>query len=973
MLGFLFGLLGSAPAALALDPDKPLGQYAVEVFPARAGLPGTWVRDLAQTRDGYLWIATFGGAARYDGARMWALSAAPPFENLRDVMALGVAPDDTLWVIPSGGPPVCVRDGRAGPCFPPDVTLSRDERLVDVATTAQGTWLLARKRLWWFSEAGLVAVPAPAFSRGLVVHADRKGRVWVGTTAGLLVGDQHGVSVFAPDKASAKALLTPVTAILELPEGQLWFGTHAGLVLLEGASSRLYVAGEGLPPGRITHLARDGAGSLWVGTTEGLVRKRGEHFESFAVADGLPHREVTAVLEDQEGSLWVGTRVGGIAQFSDRTVEAETGPPSLRGGQWVESVCEDATGAMWFGHRGGAIRWRDGQERLFGTAEGLPSQHVYTFAPSSDGALWIGTSDGVARLRGDRVELSQRTEERVEALFLDSDGSLWMGLVGGVLGRLVGDKLERHLPSEPDRLGNIRSMVRDPQGVLWLAGSRGLGRFVGGRVVVDEPHVRAIRSQHLDAEGRLWLSTSRGLLSIVEGRRRFVPFVPGSFGGHLFQVITDAEGNLWVGSSVGLLRIDKEQLDAVASGRRAEVHPLALDVTDRRRDVTAMSTRQPSTWRDRSGRLWFASDQGVLSVDPAKLRLNSRPPTVRIDEAMVDGRAVSRGKIALLPPGPGNLAFRFSAITLLEPHKSLHRYRLEGFDKAWVDAGSRRVAYYTNIPPGHYRFRVIGSNADGVWSRQGDVVEFRLAPHFYDTAWFYAGLGALFLGAIAAAYRVRVRSLRRQYLAVFAERTRVARELHDTLLQGMSAVGLQIRAIRRRLSAGAPEAAGALESVERLVSSSLAETRRFLGDLREQPAGGGDLRVALERMLGRMLQGRTETFTLEVVGEPLLLPDDVKGTLFRIAQEAVNNALRHAGATHLHIRIEYDPETVRMTVRDNGKGFDESSAMGPTQGHFGLLGMRERAASIGTLTIRTAPGEGTAVEILTGPLKKTET
>ena len=311
---------------------------------------------------------------------------------------------------------------------------------------------------------------------------------------------------------------------------------------------------------------------------------------------------------------------------------------------------------------------------------------------------------------------------------------------------------------------------------------------------------------HVDDRGRLWITTGAGLVQLAEdnGPPRIFGPRQGLTDRQLFQVLTDGRGFVWVGSSRGILRLSEHDLDEVAAGRRPRLHFLSLDTSDRRRDVMATNIRQPGATRDSEGRLWFATEQGALMIDPRRLRVNDRPPTVRIENAFADGRPVLRGRDNQLPPGPGNLAFRFSAVTLLEPHKGLHRYMLEGFDAGWIEAGSRREAYYTNIPPGRYRFRVQGSNADGLWNQEGDVLPFHLRPHFYRTPWFYALLAGLACAGVTLLWRLRVRSLRRQYLAAFTERSRVARELHDTLLQGMSAVGLQLRGLRRRLSREAP-------------------------------------------------------------------------------------------------------------------------------------------------------------------------
>jgi signal transduction histidine kinase len=330
---------------------------------------------------------------------------------------------------------------------------------------------------------------------------------------------------------------------------------------------------------------------------------------------------------------------------------------------------------------------------------------------------------------------------------------------------------------------------------------------------------------------------------------------------------------------------------------------------------------------------------------------------VVIESAVVDGRPAT----GELPPGRGDVELRFAAITLVEPHRARHRYLLEGFDRDWVDAGTRRVAHYTNIPPGHYRFRVRGANADGVWNEAGAEVTFSIRPHFYRTAWFYALVALAALSLIFALYRLRLRSLGRAYVAAFEERSRLARELHDTLLQGMAAIGMQLRGVRRRIEPAAPAAARALESVEDMVTLSLDETRRLVWNLRDDAAQAGDLGVALARLGERLTQGRPVTCSTRVEGAATRLPNGVQDQLFRIAQEAVANAVKHAAAHRITIELEYRGEEVRLAIADDGRGFDP--AVGAPAGHFGLVGMRERAARIGALAIDSRPGGGTRVEI----------
>ena len=348
--------------------------------------------------------------------------------------------------------------------------------------------------------------------------------------------------------------------------------------------------------------------------------------------------------------------------------------------------------------------------------------------------------------------------------------------------------------------------------------------------------------------------------------------------------------------------------------------------------------------------------------------VNALPPPVIIEEALVDGRAAVRGVMNHFPPGSGAFEFHFAAITLLDPRKAQHRYRLEGFDAGWVEAGTRRSAYYTNMKPGRYRFRVQGSNADGVWNEAGDALELTLAPHVYQTWWFFAlaGLGAL--AGAAGVHRLRLQKVRDRYAAIYSERTRVARELHDSLLQGMTAALMHLRGLRKRFApeaAAAPPAtvAGEIKAVEDLVASNIEETRHFVWDLRER--GGAPppaLPAALED-LAAPLGDRLE-IAVTVEGRPVPLSRHAQRELLRIAHEALTNVVKHAQARRVEVRLAYDERTLTLSIRDDGRGFDPQAAAGISTGHFGLAGIRERASLLGQLQLDAQPGRGTEVTVM---------
>ena len=957
-------LLATSSPARALDASKRLSGCTVDTWRSRDGLPGAWVRAIAQSPDGYLWLGTQGGLVRYGGGRMVPVQPERAFEEAADVVGLHAARDGTLWILPARGAPVCLRAGALGGCLGEE-HWPEGVRVSAVDEDAEGTlWIASSDGIHRLRDRHLERVqPARAWGQGNVtaVHRDRQGRLWVGTSAGLFVSAGGGALVAADPPGATLA----VNAIFEARD-HLWVAADHALVRVDGGAA--VVAGDSVQAlRRTTSVVEDRDGNVWVGTRAGLVRYQAGHEpETFTRADGLPDDDITAVFEDREGSLWVGTHGGGLAQFTDRTLDGQAGPPSLRD-QWISSVAEDEGGVLWVGTALGLTRWKDGKERTFTSADGLPSDQVLAVLPGPDGVLWIGTEKGLARWRGGRIEVPVAIDAPIPSLLWDGD-ALWMGAGEGVA-RLAGEQLERIPPVEGLRgVSEVRGLARDDRGTMWISGGGRLLNVEGGKLVKPSAaRVGKVRSLFRDGDGTLWLGTRDGLVRVRNGVWRTFGAAEGLERADFYQVIADDRGGLWVGASQGLLRITRASLDELDRGKRARLDVLSFDVSDQGREVGATRTRQPGAWKGRDGRLWFATQRGVVSVDPARVQRNAVAPPVFVEEAIVDGRRARRGANEF-PPGSGAMEFHFAAITLLEPQKAQHRYRLEGFEDHWVEAGTRRVAYYTNVRPGHYRFRVQGSNADGVWNEAGDALSLTLAPHFHQTWFFYGGAALAVLGLVLAFHRMRLAQVHGRYVATFAERTRVARELHDSLLQGMAAVLMRLRGLRKLYGGAVPRPSdgaitGEITEIEEVVAANIEETRRLLWDLRGESRGAVDLGAALGRLAQKLGGARGVEVRPTVEGTPTPLPQHVCRELLLITQEAITNALEHAAPTKIDVHLQHQPRAVVLTIRDDGRGFDAAAAPGAEAGHFGLQGMRERAAALGTFSVESRPGEGTRIVV----------
>ena len=993
VLGVVLPGGGEARAA-----DKQLAQFSVEHWRVKDGLPGDSVVALAQATDGQLWIATLGGLAHYDGIRFTRARAGDSRLAPLDVRRLLAGADGSVW---AGSPyfaPLRVRVGQPAvpvpgwPAGQSTAAWAQDARGEIWVATGGGLVRISEGRVlegprrWQFDEragppernpAAAATGPSP---RPTELRFDRAGTAWLGTDRGLFTLS-GGRLRRHPGVPAGDA----VTAIHEDRRGTVWVAAGGQLHGLDAERSRRFGRAEGLPAGKIVSLADDEGGNLWLGTADGLGRLRDGRFQLYTGADGLTEKDITAVLVDREGSLWVGTRNGGLSQFSARTLDTAGVPDEVRTAE-VASLIEDAEGAMWFAMRDrGVMRSHEGRALKYTRADGLPSDQVWTLMPGQGdpggpveqmGDVWIGTGAGLRRWRGGSIQDPGIWPEPAMSLYRDRDGALWIG-GNGALGRLAPDgQLKRFGVADGLPPRQVRSLAEDPQGTLWVGGM-GIPPIVhlhadGQRFVrpsgLHKRRLSPVRSMWSDRSGAFWLSADRSGLVRLRGNDVKLFDARRAFDAEmLYQMLEDDAGDFWIGTNKSLVRIARASLDAAADGQRPGPEVISFDTTDRRTGVAASAIRQPSAWKARDGRLWFATTRGAVSIDPRSVRSNLVRPPVVIEAVLIDGRPLPTWGEQELSPRPRRLEVHYAARTLLEPRKVRYRHRVEGIDQGWVDAGAGRTAVYTDLPPGAYRFQVQASNSDGVWNEAGVSLGFRVPPPIHGRPWFYALVALALVPIGLGVYRLRVARLRAQYAGMFAERNRVARELHDTILQGMTGIGLQLHAIRDHLKRAPEQSQLELEELQQTVLRCLEETRRVVWDLRGREERPGDLGPALVRFARRQFKDSRAVCEVEVEGTPRHLPHVVENELFRIAQEGLRNASAHAGASRVDVRLAYRPAEVALTIRDDGRGFaaEEAGDGARARGHFGLAGLQERAQQIGArVDVRSTPGKGTTVEVV---------
>ena len=1016
--------------AFSLDPQKDLRQYGHRSWQTDNGLPQNTVHAVVQTRDGYIWLATEGGLVRFDGIQFMVYDKQAPahlpslsinclFElqspdgnsdlwigtddglvrRRGDLFttfgAVDGLPSNTIWrvfedragvlwiVTPDGL--ARYRQGRFqafpisdGIASPPSVAEAPDGSL----------WIGTRNALQHFDpNAGRIdGFPLLSESEIQTVTVTRDGRIWTGTRSGLYSLDPangNGPELFQGLPSNE------ITSLANARDGSLWIGTAKGAAVvpvpdrIEAVNNPpiIYTMRDGLPGDRVASFYQDREGAMWVATNRGVARFFQGWLEAWNARDGLPTSLVLSMFEDREGSLWLGTESAGLDMVHDQKFTTYTTADGLSN-DLVRSVIQDRDGSMWIGTNGGGLNhFKNSRFSTLAAANGLSSDIVLALGTNRSGDLWVGTPDGLDRIRDGRITVFTSADgladDFVRSLYAASDGSLWVSTRRG-LSHLQNGRFTTY--SKMDGLGSdlVGAVVedRDHDHSLWIGTLGGLTHFDVNRnkfttlTSHDGLSGNVITALYTDQKGSLWIGTSQGGLNrLRDGKLTAYPPEITHLPESIYAILEDAIGNLWLTSSTGIYRVAKEDLNGFADHKSTSIAVTVYGTADGMKIAEASSGGHPAAWKLTDGAMWFATLKGVAAVDPEHLTRNMVPPPVAISEVLIDDQPVAIPGPLTIAPGAGRFEFHYTALSFIAPQKVRFRYKLEGFDRDWIDAGSRRIAYYTNLPPRRYSFRVFACNNDGVWNEAGATLDLRLRPRFYQTYWFYLVLAAGLALLTYEVYRWRLRQAELRFDAVLSERGRIAREIHDTLAQGLVGISVQLELVNRMLASSVESARTQLDRARALVRDSIAEARTSIWDLRSQATQTEDFPSRLSRMTTSATENSVPRIKVKakVSGTYRPLAPKTEAELLRIAQEAVTNSVRHAKPTQIAIELRFELRELQMIIYDNGCGFDgqpHPQSSGP-DGHFGLMGMRERAEQIGgTFAIDSAPGKGTQISIL---------
>jgi ligand-binding sensor domain-containing protein/signal transduction histidine kinase len=970
----LIGVIGTTPAA-ALDPRKSIGQYVYDAWGTRDGLPVFSVNSVARTPDGYLWVGTEEGLLRFDGVRFTPIDQRR-FPDLRaTIMVLLTDRSGVLWAGTDRGL-VRWRDGVSRRYTTNDGLAG--ERIVSLFEDRDGV-------LWIATRSGLSRLDGERFTtytrrEGLpheIVQSVTQapdGTMWIATNGGLTRLRHGQFSTLTMKDGLASDLVQSVYADRD---GVVWAGTFAGLHRLDtnGRITR-YTTTDGLSHNLVNEIVQDAQGTLWLSTYGGgLTRYRSGRFDRFTAATGLSADFVNTVFLDRDGSLWIAMDHGGLGRLRDGLLTPYTTREGLPHDS-VRVVMEDRAGALWIGtHGGGLARLQDGRITTFTTKDGLLSDLAFALAEDTHGRLWVGTyNGGLSRfehgrfhtIAGDRLARNQFITVMQE----DRAGAMWLGTYGGGLKRFVNDEMTTFTTRDGLADDSISALTLDASGALWVGTYAGLTRYADGRFTTfkakDGLPGEEINALFPDSDGSLWVASDHGGLSRVKnGRITPLEGARPLFETGLLGILADDRGDFWYSSNRGIYRVSRQELHELADGRRTSVAVVHYEAADGMKTQECNGGTQPSGWRARDGTLWFPTQQGVIAIDPSRLRAAAAPPRPIVEEVIVDGASLmdtltARLAMPMMKPGSRQVEFHYTATYLSASDRLRFRYRLDGYDSAWVDAGPRRIAYYTDLPPGAHTFRVAAAIDDGPWSEREGVLAVHVAPRFYQTWWFASVVCVAFGGALWGAHRYRVNQL----LAVERVRTRIASDLHDDIGSSLSQIAILSEVVTARV---APAPADVSEPLARIGSLS-RESVDAMGDIvwAVSPDLGTPVHLSqrMRRLASDLLPARGIELQFDSSDEgQVQLGIETRRQVFLIFKESLHNVVRHANATDVLITLTIGRRALRLVVADNGKGFAETGGAVDAAGQ-GLRSMKRRAETIGgRLSITSAPGSGTTIAL----------
>jgi signal transduction histidine kinase/sugar lactone lactonase YvrE len=965
-------LLCLARGVSAIDPSRGLSQYVRDQWGSAKGFPGGQVYAITQTRDGYLWIGAEKGLVRFDGLNFQLFQHAnTPAIPVGPIRSLVADAEGGLW-IHLGGPRILrYANGKfedvayllpqSEPAFTAMGRGANGEVLI--SSLVNGTLR--------YTDGKFIKLAGPTdLPNFLVISLAESpgGKLWIGTRdLGLFYVTQGNISNIGKPLPDRK-----INCLLPITNEELWIGTDNGVVRWNGVE--VSTAGLSSP---LTHvqaltMIRDRDANVWVGTNNGLIRVSPQGTIAFSKSDSdsVP---VTALFEDREGNLWAGTSQG-IERLRESvfvTYSAAEGIAAENNGP----IYVDGENRVWFGPAAGGLYWLKGGQVERVASAGLSEDVIYSITGDKTG-LWIGRQKGgLTHLSYEDGSYKTETYTEAQGLAQNSvytvhqnrDGSVWAGTLSGGASQFSGGKFRNYTIRNGLASNTIDAILESADGTMWFATPDGLSALAKDRwqtfLVKDGLPADRVNCLLEDSAGVLWVGTDDGLAFLNAGRFQIPARVPASLHEQILGLVADGSGSLWIATTNHVLRATR---DSLLHRELTETDVSVYGLADGLHGSEGVR-RNRSVAGDRMGMIWFSLNSGLSVVDPGRLRRSSVPAIVHINTLAADGSPVELTPNTRIASGRRRIAFSFVGLSLAIPERVKFRYRLDGFDHKWSDPVSAGEAIYTNLGPGAYRFRVMASNSDGVWNSAEDVLGFEIAPAFWQTWWFrLSSLLAIGL-TVLVFYRIRLVQLTKQLNVRFeerlAERTLIAQELHDTLLQGFLSASMQLDVTVDQLPGDSPLRPRLVRVLD-LMRQVIEEGRNALRGVRLSNNSSQDIAQALSTIQQELRSGEEVGFRVIVEGSPRSMQPIVRDEVYRIGREAVVNAFRHAQAKNIAVEVSYLENQLRLLISDDGCGISSEVLQSGRDGHWGLSGMRERAERIkARLKVRSRVGSGTEVEL----------
>ena len=967
-------------------------KYTSRTWQMEEGLPQNGVQAIAQTPEGYLWVGTPKGLTRFDGAQFTVFDPqnTPELKN-SSITALCEGRDGSLWIGTAGGL-AQLREGKFSV-----IPMSNGPRENNIRTIFESK----DNSLWVGTLGGLFH-----WQNGVWTHYTEKDgllnsvvrsicelpdQLWICTASGLNIW-KNGVITNLSELGNVS-----FRTVLRNRKGNIWLAGPSGLMCLREGRLVSYTARDGLAGNTVTTMHEDRRGDLWVGTSSGLSRLVDGKFRVEKDGTGGFYDQIDAIFEDQEGDIWLGGR-DGLQELRVKRFTSYTRQQGLPHNN-VMSVMEDRKGNMWLGtYGGGLVRLQDEKASNYGwensQTNGLTTDLILALCEDRDGSILIGTEydGGTFSLSDGRFSKIWSREQSlinpvVRVIYRDREENLWFGASSGLV---LGATKERWLEKSV-----VRCLLEDQAGTLWVGCNEGLfyrqnGKFVNWTARENRLQDKVI-ALYEDQQKNLWIGTGNsGLNRYQDGKLTAYTTKDGLFSDEIFEIIEDDHGWLWMSCSKGIFRVSKKNLDDFDQKRARTLTSIAYGKADGMESVQCSGVAKPGVWKSRDGRLWFATTKGLVVTDPqVSLISNEKPPTVLIEEVISDRHSLAfqPGKAPFfgfyfpkvrIPPGRGDLELHFTALSFPAPEKNRFKYKLEGVDRDWVEV-MRRVAYYNNLRPGNYLFRVIACNNDGVWNKAGANLALVMLPQFWQAWWFRGSMALLMLAAAGGTVRyVTKRNMRQQLqrlekqYAVEQERIRIARDMHDEIGAKLTKISFLGAVAKRKLTQ--PEEAGA--QIDKM-SQTARDVIRALDEIVWAVNPAND---SLEDLATYLCRNATEFFDNSPIScqfnipaelPPYRLGTHVRHNVLLAAKEALNNVLKHSGASSVHVQISVNASRFEVVISDNGCGFTRAEllpassvgiAVQSARRGNGLANMEHRLTSIGgRCRVENRAGEGTRI------------